>query len=165
MPRCLHRERGLDFQHVVALGASPDYFQLGDMRVMNVSRVDNKTGRQPAVGDVFIDGQLITQEAFAERFEVIDPLSHIEGVEDLIENVEFAKAGSATICILNLKDGIHIVGHINPPVGDFLTSEEGEQLAYADSVKNLAGLESHRIARRFAAQEFDSDPEDLQPHR
>jgi len=43
MPRCLHRERGLDFQHVVALGASPDYFQLGDMRVMNVSRVDNKT--------------------------------------------------------------------------------------------------------------------------
>lgn len=164
MPKCLPRERGVEYQIVVALGASEGFFQTQDLRVLRASQLDNQTGRAPAVGDVLVDNQLLTPAAFAERYEVIDPLAHIQALEDHVDHVEFAKVGPTTICILTLKDGINVVGNINPPVGGFLMDQEGEEMAYADALRHLALLESHRIARRYALQESDSDQEDLQPH-
>lgn len=164
MPKCLPRERGIEYQVVVALGASEGFFQTQDMRVRQAAHLGNQTGRAPAVGDVLVGNQLMTPVAFAERYEVIDPLTHIETLEDHVDHVEFARVGPTTICILTLKDGINVVGNINPPVGGFLKDQEGEELAYADALRHLATLESHRIARRYALQESDSDQEDLQPH-
>lgn len=164
MPKCLPKERSIEFHRVITLGSNPGFICLDDGRVLRAAAYLNDTGRQPDIGDVFIEGRLITVDAFLERFEEVDPIESLQCIEALVDQVGFAHAGSATICTLTLVDGIHVVGSANPPVSDFLTSDEGNELAYADAIRNLAVLESHRLARRKAAQESTGDTKDLSAH-
>lgn len=158
---CLPKERPQPYLTLVARGSSPDYFQTSDMGVIHASRLDNQTGREPQVGDFMLithpRNQLITPEQFLERFDAVDPIEHLGTIQDMIDSVEYAHYGPLSSCCITLKNGVQILGHVNPPTGDFLTKEEAEQLTFIEASRNLALLESHRIAMRHATQESERD--------